>query len=50
MQVAVHLIEEVLRSTVEDDVESARLEKMSKVDHRIILPVLRMLLNGSETF
>ena len=47
MQVAVHLVEEVACAAVKDDVH-ARLDKVGHVDHGVVLPVLRMLLDGSE--
>ena len=48
VQVAVHLVEEVARTAVEDDVH-ARLDEVGHVDHGVVLPVFRMLLDGSKT-
>ena len=47
VQIAVHLVEEIAYTAVEDDVQ-ARLDKMGHVYDSVVLPVFRMLLNGSK--
>ena len=48
MQIAVHLVEEVTCTAVEDDVKS-RLDQVGQVDDCIVLPILRVLLDCSKT-
>ena len=49
VEVAVDLVEEIIHTAVKDDVERFRLDEMSHIDDGIVLPVLRMLLDCSET-
>ena len=49
VQVAVHLIEEITGSAVDGDVQCTGFKKVYHIDHGVVLPVLRVLLNGTQT-
>ena len=50
VKVAVHFVEEIFCSAVNNDIHCTWLEKVGQIYHSVLVPVVRMLFYSSDSF